>query len=86
MKCLGCGQCLSFSLADWCPSCPRALPIGLSLGGSKEFMGRWGFPTKAVVGCVPNLATVRSSCVGTIPGHDQQGSEVWRVANGALVS
>ena len=47
-------------------------------------MGRWGFPKKASVGCVPNLATVRSSCVGTIPGHDQQGSEVLEGGQGGL--
>lgn len=45
-------------------------------------MGRWGFPKKAIVGCVPNLATVGS--VGTIPGHDQQGSEVLEGGQGGL--
>ena len=47
-------------------------------------MGRWGFPKKAIVEFVPNLATVRSSCVGTIPGHDQQGSEVLEGGQGGL--
>lgn len=43
-----------------------------------------GFPTNAVVGYVPDAATVRSNWGGPIPERDQQGSEALEDGLGIL--
>lgn len=85
MRFPGCGHYLSFSLASWCQPCLQTLPVRLTLGDGRGWWGGvQGFPTNAVVGYVPDAATVRSNWGGPIPERDQQGSEALEDGLGIL--